>query len=83
LGAIRELNDIRFVWQYNGPALKDPPKNLFTAEWVPQQQILGKIVHIFGINLHNLIILAHPKCKGHLSHGGQFGENILPSIPLK
>uniref|UniRef100_A0A914HVC5 L-lactate dehydrogenase n=1 Tax=Globodera rostochiensis TaxID=31243 RepID=A0A914HVC5_GLORO len=41
VGAIREIPDISFVWQYNGPALKDPPKNLFTAEWLPQQQLLA------------------------------------------
>lgn len=40
--AIRQMSDIRFVWQYNGPALANPPANLFTAEWLPQQKLLGK-----------------------------------------
>nr|CAD2134712.1 unnamed protein product [Meloidogyne enterolobii] len=61
LGAIREMNDTRFVWQYNGPALQNPPSNLFTAEWLPQQQLL-----------------AHPKCKGHLSHGGL--NSVIESV---
>ncbi|CAK5084559.1 unnamed protein product [Meloidogyne enterolobii] len=61
LGAIREMNDTRFVWQYNGPALQNPPSNLFTLEWLPQQQLL-----------------AHPKCKGHLSHGGL--NSVIESV---
>ncbi|KAL3120581.1 hypothetical protein niasHT_007873 [Heterodera trifolii] len=67
VGAIRELPDIRFVWQFNGPTLKDTPKNLFAAEWLPQQELL-----------------AHPKCRAHLSHGGVNSviESVWHGVPV-
>lgn len=65
--AIRQMSDIRFVWQYNGPALANPPANLFTAEWLPQQKLL-----------------AHPKCRAHLNHGGLNSviESVWHGVPM-
>ncbi|KAI1722310.1 UDP-glucoronosyl and UDP-glucosyl transferase domain-containing protein [Ditylenchus destructor] len=65
--AIRAKPEINFVWQYNGPTLKNRPKNLVTAEWIPQQDLLG-----------------HPKCKGHISHGGQNSviESVWHGVPV-
>jgi UDP:flavonoid glycosyltransferase YjiC (YdhE family) len=32
---------IRFLWKWEGARPKDMPANVYTAEWMPQQAILG------------------------------------------
>uniref|UniRef100_A0A915EU53 glucuronosyltransferase n=1 Tax=Ditylenchus dipsaci TaxID=166011 RepID=A0A915EU53_9BILA len=39
--AIRTKPEIRFVWQYNGLPLENKPENLWVADWLPQQDLLG------------------------------------------
>lgn len=41
MNAFAERSEIRFVWQYNGAPIANLPSNVFIAEWLPQQDILG------------------------------------------
>jgi len=31
------------LWKWEGPRPSDMPSNVFTADWMPQQAILGKL----------------------------------------
>ncbi|VDN02551.1 unnamed protein product [Thelazia callipaeda] len=39
--AFAAMSEIYFIWQYNGPFIRDLPENVFIAEWLPQQDLLG------------------------------------------
>uniref|UniRef100_A0A914ZTH0 glucuronosyltransferase n=4 Tax=Parascaris univalens TaxID=6257 RepID=A0A914ZTH0_PARUN len=41
VNAFAERSEIRFVWQYNGAPIVNLPSNIFSAEWLPQQDVLG------------------------------------------
>lgn len=45
--------------------MKNPPKNLYYANWLPQQDLLG-----FNFFKNIFKILGHSKCRAHISHGG-------------
>ncbi|VDM37816.1 unnamed protein product [Toxocara canis] len=58
VSAFAELKEIRFVWQYNGMPIANLPSNVFVAEWLPQQDILGHSktrAHISHGGLNSLI----------------------------
>lgn len=43
----KKLTEMRFVWQYNGLKNYLPkklPENLYIDSWLPQQDLLGKLV---------------------------------------
>uniref|UniRef100_A0A915PJP0 Glucuronosyltransferase n=1 Tax=Setaria digitata TaxID=48799 RepID=A0A915PJP0_9BILA len=39
--AFARMPEIYFIWQYNGPVILDLPINVYTANWLPQQDLLG------------------------------------------
>lgn len=43
LGAISELPQ-RFIWKLNNKTLPGNPKNVLLSKWLPQNDILGKVL---------------------------------------
>jgi len=40
---------VRFVWKRNGERPKEMPTNVYTKDWMPQKDIIGKLKTIEGI----------------------------------
>lgn len=47
LNTFKEL-PFRFLWKFEDDRLKDLPKNVKIAKWVPQQDVLSKICNLLN-----------------------------------
>ncbi|XP_021956809.1 UDP-glucuronosyltransferase 1-7C [Folsomia candida] len=68
VNTLRKLRNIKILWKIDiAEPLKDLPAHIYTAKWMPQQDIL-----------------AHPKIRAFITHGGLLGiqEAICNGVPL-
>jgi len=46
--AFKESKEMKFLWKWEGDSsVLKIPSNVFVAEWMPQQDVLGKIMCFF------------------------------------
>uniref|UniRef100_A0A0N5C0Z9 glucuronosyltransferase n=1 Tax=Strongyloides papillosus TaxID=174720 RepID=A0A0N5C0Z9_STREA len=58
LKTIKKMDNLNFIWQYNGNDIKNLSDNVLIKEWVPQQDLLGHkrcLLHISHGGLNSLI----------------------------
>jgi glucuronosyltransferase len=44
IGTFARLPGVRVVWQWKGKRRTDLPSNVLAIPWLPQQDLLGKII---------------------------------------
>lgn len=77
---IKKHKNVRFILKWSGPypnGYEDGLDNLLTDKWLPQRELLSKLLSILTIVInmmpffHNCIFcLGHPKLKTFVTHGG-------------
>lgn len=86
----------RIVWKWEGQPLKNLPPNVLMIDWLPQQDLLGRVsknkllsnlpfYHLTWIwNYKHFIPVGHHNCKVLITHAGLLStqEAIYHAVPI-